>query len=187
MNAFSWFKKKSYQVEIIIPGGFKDKQGFFRNRVLYAKNILVIFDDDEQNVVFEAISQVEYYITGLRYKGKKNQAVYFCFCNRRLKDFRIYLDTYSARDYNFTYFRKTRTVVITFKKSPTLARDCLKSLAIQGKTYTAEEIPVSLVESQYTFEKADLQFIDHSGGIADFCTNCHNHMWKGNLGKSQNF
>jgi hypothetical protein len=56
------------------------------------KHLLVLFDKKEQTVAFEAISKVEYYITGLRLKSPKDiRAVYFFFCNKKLQSFQIYL------------------------------------------------------------------------------------------------
>jgi hypothetical protein len=84
-------KNKSHTncVEIQLPSkGLKDKKGFPVKRTLYANHLLVLFEKAGQSVIFEAISQSEYYINGFRVVSPQdNRAYYFCFCNKALKRF----------------------------------------------------------------------------------------------------
>jgi hypothetical protein len=105
-------KNKSHSncVEIQLPSkGLKDKRGFPIKRTLYANHLLVLFEKAGQTVTFEAISQTEYYISGFRVvSSQDSRAYYFCFSNKALKDFKLYLDTNQLQDCEFRYYKRSK-------------------------------------------------------------------------------
>jgi hypothetical protein len=174
-------KSRSNCVEIQLPSkGLKDKKGFPVKRTLYANHLLVLFEKAGQSVIFETISKLEYYITGCRIVSPQdNRAYYFCFCNKALKDFKIYLDTTLLQECEFRYYKRSKAVVITFNnKENSLKRDCLARLAVLGKELITEETPACLVRDQYLPVKAFAQVIDYLGQLQRFC-NGHSHQWTG--------
>jgi hypothetical protein len=176
-------KNKSHTncVEIQLPSkGLKDKKGFPVKRTLYANHLLVLFEKAGQSVIFEAISQSEYYINGFRVVSPQdNRAYYFCFCNKALKDFKLYLDTDQLQDCEFHYYKRSKAVVITFKnKENSLKRDCLARFAVLGKELTVGEAPACIVKEQYLLVKPYTQVIDYLGQPQRFC-NGHTHQWTG--------
>jgi hypothetical protein len=57
-------KSRTNCVEIQLPSkGLKNKNGFPVKRTLYANHLLVLFKKAGQSVIFEAISQLEYFFT----------------------------------------------------------------------------------------------------------------------------
>ncbi len=75
-------KNKSHVncVEIQLPSkGLKDKRGFPIKRTLYANHLLVLFEKSGQSVVFEAVSQSEYYINGFRVVSPQDNRAYYIF------------------------------------------------------------------------------------------------------------
>jgi hypothetical protein len=100
-------KSQNNCVEIQLPSkGLKDKRGFPIKRTLYANHLLVLFEKAGQSVVIEAVSQRDYYISGFRDVSQQdNRAHYFCFCNKALKDFKLYLDTEQLQTCEFRYYK----------------------------------------------------------------------------------
>jgi hypothetical protein len=176
-------KNKSHAncVEIQLPNkGLKDKKGFPIKRTLYANHLLVLFEKAGQSVVFEAVSQSEYYINGFRvFSPQDNRAYYFCFCNKALNDFKLYLDTDQLHDCEFRYYKRSKAVVVKFKnKENSLKRDCLARLAVLGKELTAGEAPACIIRDQYLQVKPYTQVLDYLGQPQRFC-NGHTHQWTG--------
>jgi hypothetical protein len=174
-------KSQTNCVEIQLPSkGLKDKKGFPIKRTLYANHLLVLFKKAGQTVVFKAISQKEYYISGFRVvSSQDNRAYYFCFCNKALKDFKVYLDTDQLQNCEFRYYKRSKALVITFKnKENSLKRDCLARLAVLGKELTAGEAPACIIRDQYLQVKPYTQVLDYLGLPQRFCDG-HTHQWTG--------
>jgi hypothetical protein len=174
-------KSQTGCVEIQLPSkGLKDNKGFPIKRTLYAKHLLVLFEKAGQSLVFEAISQEEYYISGFRVAcPQDNRAYYFCFCNKALKDFKLYLDTTQLQTCEFRYYKRSKAVVVKFKNEEnSLKQDCLTKLAVLGKELTTGEAPACIVRDQFLQVKPFTQVLDYSGRPQRF-SDGHTHQWTG--------
>jgi hypothetical protein len=168
-------------VEIQLPSkGLKDRKGFPIKRTLYAKHLLVLFEKAGQSIVIEAVSQLDYYLNGFRDVCQQdNRAHYFCFCNKALKDFRLYLDTTQLQSCEFRYYKRSKAVILKFKnEEKSLKQDCLVKLAVLGKELTTEEAPACIVRDQFLQVKPYTQVLDCLGRPQRFCDG-HTHQWTG--------
>jgi hypothetical protein len=182
-------KSQNNCVEIQLPSkGLKDKRGFPIKRTLYANHLLVLFEKAGQSVVFEAISQREYYISGFRdVSQQNNRAHYFCFCNEALKDFKLYLDTTQLQTCEFRFYKHSKAVVLKFKNEEnSLKQDCLTKLAVLGKELTTGEAPACIIRDQFLQVKPYTQVLDYSGRPQRFCDG-HTHQWTGIRGEYISF
>jgi hypothetical protein len=176
-------------VEIQLPSkGLKDKRGFPSKRTLYANHLLVLFEKAGQSVVFEAISKKDYYISGFRVVcPQNNRAYYFCFCNKALKDFKLYLDTDQLQTCEFRYYKHSKAVVLKFKNEEnSLKQECLTKLAVLGKELTTGEAPEGIVRDQFLQVKPYTQVLDYLGRPQRFCDG-HTHQWTGISGDYLSF
>ena len=176
-------------VEIQLPSkGLKDRKGFPIKRTLYAKHLLVLFEKAGQSIVIEAVSQLDYYLSGFRDVCQQdNRAHYFCFCNKALKDFRLYLDTTQLQSCEFHYYKRSKAVVLKFKnEEKSLKQDCLVKLAVLGKELTTEEAPACIVRDQFLQVKPYTQVLDCLGQPQRFCDG-HTHQWTGISGDYLSF